>query len=357
MEHITTNPGAYRLPRFARAGSVTKNGAAAGKLSPEQYGRVLVPGGAFVDVTLSLDHMPPVGGDSYAEEKLVAIGGCALNVAHALRLMEIPHKLKVPIGTGPYAAIVHKQLLEDGYKGDDFIMVETVPGAAHNPDCGYCLCMVDAQGERTFVVVPGVENHFQPEWLSDVALDSYDMIYLSGFDLTETNGMVYLNKLKAEKPKDCTVFFDAGARVNFITDESFDALFSLDPIFHLNRLELELITGSTDPQEGLRQLCARTRSPVILSLDIDGALVACQGCNTIKHYPVVPRPVLDATGAGDSHSASIIAALCLGANLHDAITLGNEIAGMAIGQLGARITLPKDFSLPARLQALSHQAT
>lgn len=300
-------------------------------------GKALILGGAFVDVSLSLDSMPKVGGDSYAKELNVGVGGCAINVANTLRTLGIDHKIKVPIGQGHYAKLTHEQLLIDGYSEQDFIFPKD-----NNFDCAYCLCFIDKHGERTFIAVPGLENHMQSQWLNDLAIEDYDLIYFAGFDLTEKNGLVYLSEIAKRKKESAVIFFDAGARVNFIEEDAFKLLMSLNPIIHLNRMELELITHTQDFNVGLEKLSSMTKAPIILTLDKDGSLVCYQG-----HYykfDVVPQKVLDATGAGDSQSAGIIAALLKGAPLNEAIELGNTIASHCIRQIGARITLPQAFT-------------
>ena len=107
-------------------------------------------------------------------------------------------------------------------------------------------------------------------------------------------------------------------------------------------MELELITKTNNIKAGLEHLSTLTSAPVILSLDIDGAVVSYQG--HYYHFPVVPQKVIDATGAGDSQSAGIIAALLKGATLEQAMYLGNTLASYCIKQVSARLSLPSDFS-------------
>lgn len=306
--------------------------------TPDQAARVLIVGGAFVDVTLGLDHVPTVGGDSYAKELNVGIGGCALNVAHILKQLAIPMELKVPVGNGPYASIVDKQLRADGYTP----LIES-----NEHDCGYCLCLVDRNGERTFVVVPGVENYFQKEWMQDIALENTDLIYISGFDITEGNGEVYLEHY-ANKRADTVVFFDAGARVDFITQESWQRLLSLTPILHLNRLELSLITGIIELEEALQKLESMSDSLVILSLDAQGCLLSYHGER--YHHRITPVQVVDATGAGDSHTAGIIAGLASGMTLPHAIELGSMFSAQAVTMLGARLNFANAQAMHAKLR-------
>ncbi len=302
--------------------------------APAQRGKVLIVGGAFVDVTLALEEMPEIGGDSYAQELKVGMGGCAMNVANIMLQEKIPLDLQVPLGAGPYAQLVAKQLAADGY--EPLVVDPTY-------DCAYCLCFVDKHGERTFIAVPGVENHMQAQWFDKVSLEQADLIYIAGFDVTEGNGELYFSHYAHKQPH-TQIFFDAGPRVHFMTKESLAALLALQPILHLNRLELRLITGITDPEEALCSLEQRCAGPIILSLDAEGCLVSFQGERVL--FPVQREPVVDATGAGDAHSSGIIAALLTGASLDEAIAYGHSLAVQAIAQIGARIQLPAELLIP-----------
>lgn len=286
-------------------------------------GKVLLTGGIFVDLTWTLDSLPCPGGDSYAKAELMSVGGCAVNAARGLRLLEIPHLLIAPLGTGPYADFAEQVLSGEGY--DFKIRVQ-------DQDCACCLCLVDRTGERTFIAVPGVEYKFRPEWIRDISLTDTDMIYLSGFDSAEKNGFVYLDKYR-EKNENCRIFFDAGARINFTDPKVLDMLYSLESIIHLNRLELELMTGDKDLLKALEIMEKRSKGPLILTLDKDGTLISFK--NMRRLLTVEEKKVRDATGAGDAHAAGIIAGLMSGLDLEDSCEIGNAAAGMAVGRLGA----------------------
>ena len=49
--------------------------------------------------------------------------------------------------------------------------------------------------------------------------------------------------------------------------------------------------------------------------------------------------MLDATGAGDAHSAGIIAALIQGQTIDEGIIFGSKLASKVVGQIGARLTI------------------
>lgn len=307
----------------------------------ENQGKVLIVGGACVDVTLAVEHMPVTGGDAYARAKSTQIGGCAYNVAYALRCLGIQHDFIAPIGKGPNADLVKEQLTKDGYKLEIF---------DPSYDCEQCLCIVDRNGERTFIAIPGIEYHFKSQWLENIDLNQYDLIFITGFDIAEDNGSIYLNKYK-QKPEHTKIFFDAGARVNFITAQTKQDLYDLHPILHLNRMELELMSGTTNIEKGLDILDKLTQSPIIVSLDEDGAYISEHHKRT--QVPVIKQKVVDATGAGDAHSAGMIAGLMCGLDIIESCKLGHTIAAYTLNKIGSKIELPTSFSLEQAIKQIT----
>ena len=96
--------------------------------------------------------------------------------------------------------------------------------------------MVEADGERTFLTVPGIECHFQEEWFSSLAVDSYDSVYVSGYELEGDGGDAILNFL--ESNQELTVYYAPGPRITYIDPKKLKRLYALHPVMHLNELEL-----------------------------------------------------------------------------------------------------------------------
>lgn len=299
-----------------------------------QRGHALFLGGVLIDITLGLDHLPVHGGDIGAHELNVGLGGCPNNVARSLKKLKIPFDLKCPLGHGPHATMVQQYIEEEGY-------LPLIIDRSH--DCGYCLCLVDSQGERTFIVVPGIEEYAERKWFAHEDLTSADLIYTVGFDILKDNGTHYLDLYEQKLPH-TQIFFDAGSRVNELTHETLKRLLALNPLLHLNRLELTLITHEEDAEQALQSLEQSCNSPIILTLDQEGCLVSYHGERV--HFPVKAQEVKDATGAGDAHSAGIIAALLCGVNLPNAITFGHKLASIALQQIGTNITIPSELLFP-----------
>ena len=134
----------------------------------------IVIGAAMLDIVMEIDQIPKSGTDVYAKGQSMMVGGCAYNVADILKHFGVNYTLFAPIGTGMYADFIRKELKKAGHES---------PVHCEDSDNGYCLCMVEADGERTFLTVPGIECHFQEEWFSALPVDSYDSVYVSGYEL------------------------------------------------------------------------------------------------------------------------------------------------------------------------------
>lgn len=86
-------------------------------------------------------------------------------------------------------------------------------------------------------------------------------------------------------------------------------------------------------REVATKLLERTGKPIFLTLGDRGALVVAE--RNVTHVPAVPvTGPIDIVGAGDSTSASAVAALCSGANLVEAAQIGQLVASITIQQIG-----------------------
>ena len=115
--------------------------------------RVLVIGAAFVDVIVNVPQLPTAGGDVTGMPVSSVVGGCAFNVDGALRRAEVSSDLLVPVGQGQYAEVVRQTMATKHIP-----LLLQVQGT----DNGWDLCMVEPNGERTFLTVPGVEQKWEP---------------------------------------------------------------------------------------------------------------------------------------------------------------------------------------------------
>jgi D-beta-D-heptose 7-phosphate kinase / D-beta-D-heptose 1-phosphate adenosyltransferase len=79
-----------------------------------------------------------------------------------------------------------------------------------------------------------------------------------------------------------------------------------------------------------------TRGPMGISIfDADGG-------QTDVPLPVRPRAVVDVTGAGDTVTAAVALTLAAGGSLHDAASIGNLAASVAVAQQGVVTVTPRE---------------
>lgn len=108
---------------------------------------VTVLGAAVIDVIADAYALPWRGCDIELKQQGVNIGGCALNIAIALKRLGITAQNALPVGHGVWADIIRNAMA----KQDLHSAVEADTG-----DNGWCLALVEPDGERTFMSFSGV---------------------------------------------------------------------------------------------------------------------------------------------------------------------------------------------------------
>lgn len=279
--------------------------------------KTLLLGNAIVDVVLNIHALPKTGDDIYCQKQTVNIGGCAYNVATILNHFGVDHDLVVPIGEGSYASMIKQELLSQGYK----LHIEE-----NGQDNGYCLCLVEDHGERTFITIPGIEGDYRKEWLSSLQGKDYDHIYISGYEMEGRSGKIISEWLQTQQIHN--LYFAPGPRITFIEKETMDALFKLHPILHINQSEALSFTQEQDLGTAVRKLYDLTQNELFITLGEAGVLYF-DGENQI----ITPAPkttVINTIGAGDSHLGALIALRSLGYETRKCCEIANHIAAKVV---------------------------
>lgn len=306
---------------------MTKLSAPFQQLRPEH--KVLVIGAAVVDVIITVHQLPTTGADVTAEHKETIVGGCAYNVANILKQLNIKHDLFVPVGKGTYGDTVKKQLQSDGY-----------PTLIHDEqqDNGWNLSIVEHDGERTFITIPGIETKWKREWFEQLQLEEYDYIYLSGYELEDASGQAILDSIEA-RSSTCKLIFDPSPRISFIEPETVQRVLTMGTLLHLNRAELTDLTGISDLHAAAAHAYQITKQPIVVTLGKEGTFVYSGEDKEAVIMPTAKVTVVDTIGAGDSHTGAYIAGLACNLSIEESCKLGNEIAGLVVQQQGGRIVL------------------
>ncbi|EMD4740854.1 sugar kinase [Salmonella enterica] len=303
------------------------NGARLLTLLPTLHTRrpLTVIGAAVIDIIADAWTLPRRGGDIELQQQNVNVGGCALNIAVALKRLGIDASNALPLGQGVWAERIRRRLAKEGLSS----VIDAVEG-----DNGWCLALVEPDGERTFMSFSGVENQWNADWLSQLRTPRGSLVYLSGYQLASSCGEPLIQWL--ETVDDVTPFIDFGPRIGDITDDTMARIMACRPIVSLNRQEgiiaAERAGLATDTRTFGEAWVNRFSAPLVVRHDKDGAwYFSAQSSGVV---PAFPATVVDTIGAGDSHAGGVLAGLASGWSLADAVLLGNAVASWVVGHRG-----------------------
>ncbi|ULQ61087.1 PfkB family carbohydrate kinase [Brucepastera parasyntrophica] len=282
----------------------------------------LIIGSTVADIIISVGHIPKTGEDVNVEAQSAAPGGCAFNVSEILRLSGLPYFLLSPVGTGIYGDFVKRELS----KRDIVPAIQVT-----DMDNGCCYCLVEPDGERTFLCDHGAEYFFKPDWLAALDANEFDGVFLCGIEIEETTGGVIIDWL--ETYPGLPVFFAPGPRIHLIDPEKIKRILAFSPLLHLNETEALTFTRTETVEEAAEQLYCMARNSVIITLSEKGAF--CLDAQKpdgqrVFHSPGFPARIVNTIGAGDSHMGAVIAGLKQGKTLEEAVARANLIASKVV---------------------------
>ncbi|WP_407731315.1 PfkB family carbohydrate kinase [Pseudocitrobacter faecalis] len=286
---------------------------------------ITVVGAAVIDVIADAYALPWRGCDIELQQQSVNIGGCALNIAVALKRLGMQAHNALPVGQGVWAEIIRNSLAREG-------LVSCIDGV--QGDNGWCLALVEPDGERTFMSFSGVENQWNADWLGQLSVAPQSLVSLSGYQLASPCGELLVRWL--ESLQDVTPFIDFGPRIADIPDALMARIMACKPVISLNRQEAEIAAARfnlpTEPRQFGSAWLATFGTPLIVRHDKEGAwYFSPQEQGLAAPFPVT---VVDTIGAGDSHAGGTLAGLASGWTLSESVLLGNAVASWVVGHRG-----------------------
>ena len=291
--------------------------------------KTLVIGSAVCDILIPVDHLPSRSEDINFYRQDMSLGGCAFNVCDCLRHFEVPFIPFLPVGGGVYGRFVRERLQERG-------IVPFCP--APRAENGCCYCLVEPDGERTFLCYHGAEYLFEEEWFAQLEqsgeADQIDRVYVCGLEIEERTGETILGFL--ERHPEYSVFFAPSARICQIGPERMRRMLDLHPVLHLNEDEALRYTKCSCLEQAGRVLADRTGNAVLVTCASRGSLIFDPQDGTCTRIEACPAEGGgDAIGAGDSHIGTVIALLQKGYCMKEAVRGANRIAAAVVSTKGA----------------------
>ncbi|MCR5288392.1 MAG: carbohydrate kinase family protein [Treponema sp.] len=299
--------------------------------------KTLIIGSTCLDVTVSLPHFPSIGEDAHISSIRQALGGCAYNVSDIIHKFNLPYILGSPVGTGLYGQTVETKMKEAGIR--PFVHITNIEN-------GCCFCVVDNDGNQTFLSKHGAEYRFRSSWFKNIDWDDIDSIYFCGLEIEDVDGNEIIDFLEErreyfdQKNQEVTYYFAPGPRIEHITHNKLQRIMQLHPVIHLNDREARLYSQTQSIEEAAKIIHATSCNSVIITMGDRGAY--CFDHENHKGYPVpsVKTKAVDSTGAGDSHCGTIIACRKLGKTLIESIMQANKVSAAVVKVSGA--SLPQE---------------
>ena len=293
--------------------------------SLEARRRIVLIGQVVVDIVCGVPHLPARSGDVHVDHTSMDIGGSAPNIAVALNRLGVTSDNLFPVGLGDWSELIFDRLAAHG------IETQLIKGDSPN---GWTMALVEPDGERTFVSTTGISSGWTREELDRLGPLGDAIVYLCGYEMTGPSAETLLGWI--EEQPGATLIYDPGPRIQITRADLMERLYRRHAIFTANRQEIAHMMPGLAPLDGATLVARRTEMPVIVRLDKEGA--ACVWPDgRATHVPGFAVDVVDTIGAGDGHTAGLIAALACGLDLRDGLILGNAIAATVVSKPGSML--------------------
>ena len=142
---------------------------------------VLVIGSSCVDVIIRVEHLPRREENLHPQSQQFRLGGCACNVSQVLGRGKADMTFVTPVGLqGVFGPWVYARLQD---------MPWASPVCLEDAANGCCYCLVEPDGERTFLSIHGAEYTFDAAWMGAYQAQSYDFGYVCGLEVVQVKSL------------------------------------------------------------------------------------------------------------------------------------------------------------------------
>ena len=311
-------------------------------------GRVVLMGQILVDLAVHGDTLPGPGGDVWAVDEGMHVGG-GFNALVAARRMGAEAISLSPIGSGPHSSLIQAALEHEE-------ITDLGPRIA-GIDNGFCIAFTDRTGERTFISTKGAETMSPASAWADFVRTMHpgDVLYIDGYLMDHPANRETAEAALRVLPEGVRVVLDVSPVIGIPS-----ALPSDGVIVSMNHMEAQEIAHQRGdasvrnqqclhPREAVRAMLAALDRPVLLRAGAEGAYfvrscdAALSAPDTDPSYIPTPRvEAIDTNGAGDAHSGVLAASLAQGIPLKRALLLANCAGALSTTVVGPASCPPRD---------------
>lgn len=316
-------------------------------MSTSDAPRLMVIGSINTDLVADVERLPREGETVGAFDFQQHLGGKGANQAAAAARMGADAFMVGCVGDdvfGPQAL----RGLED--VGVDCSLVRTAPGTP----TGAAMITVGRRGENTIVFVSGANGALTGEDVERVVdeLAAADAVLMQ-FEVPDEVVLATAETIARLRSPAEHGESSATAGPLFVLNPSPYRASAMPPagtvdILMVNELEAEELTGLKvesvdDAAEAARRLLPLLRKGghVVVTLGRQGALTMSDDeAQTMLHIPALQVKAVDTTGAGDTFTGALVAELCAGRSMADALRFATAAAAITVTRPGAQSSFP-----------------
>ncbi|MDR0399630.1 MAG: PfkB family carbohydrate kinase [Treponema sp.] len=286
--------------------------------------QTLIIGSTVIDVLLAVPRLPRRGEDVNITASVCRLGGCAYNVYKSLRRFGSGALLCSPVGGGVYGRMVREGLAAEGLR--PFVELEE--------ENGCCYCLVEEDGERSFLSLHGAEYLFSRSWMDGVDYGRTGSVFICGLEVEDSGGDEIVDFVCARSSLD--LFFAPGPRIAHIGEDRMARLLARrgpsgrGPFLHLNEAEAVSFSGKDTVEKAADFLFRQTGNSLVITLGARGCYYREQEGGAFA--PGLPVRALNLVGVGDAHCGAVIACLKKGMTLAAACEKANAAGAAAAGR-------------------------
>lgn len=285
---------------------------------------IICAGDAVGDLTLTVDALPRSGEDVQAQSMGWSIGGCGMNMLRVAVSLGCIVQPAMVVGTGVW-----------GERIDAALGRWNLSSPVRNRTCdnGWCLALIEPDGQRSFISVWGAEGAFPIEPPS-VLVEKNALVYTTGYSLgLKSNGGLHrwIDSLDEQAVR----FIDCGPMLSIDTWQVMDPLVTKGSILTFNddeyRIFVQLIDSTVQDFADARRvniIHRRGNLPTRIVMPLSPTI----------EVPAAHRVnVVDTTGAGDAHAGAFLSAYACGYSFADSVYIANMVAAWVCQHHGVEL--------------------
>ena len=333
----------------ADASSVADPEVSRGVTSPEEQaptssptspaGRVVLMGQILVDLAVRGEALPSPGGDVWAIDEGMHVGG-GFNALVAARRMRAEAVSLSPIGEGPYSSLIRAALEREG--------ITDLGPRVTGTDNGFCIAFTDRTGERTFISTKGAETMAPASAWADFVrtMSPGDVLYIDGYLMDHPANREAAEAALRVLPEGVRVILDVSPVIGIPGELPSDGV-----IVSMNHREAQEIAHqrgdasardrALQPREAARAMLTVLDRPVLVRAGAEGAYFAWPSTaapdtldESATHIPTPRVEAIDTNGAGDARSGVLAASLALGIPMKRALLFANCAGALSTTVVG-----------------------